>query len=49
MATPSLTSSHGAEPWASFLLGMLDEVRIYNKALSAAELSALTKLETRGK
>ena len=49
MTTPSQTSSHGAEPWASFMTGLLDEVRIYNKALSAEELSALVTLEGRGK
>lgn len=49
MTTPSQTSSHGAEPWANFLTGKLDEVRIYNKALSDAEVSAIVKLEGRGK
>lgn len=49
MTTPSLTSSHGAEPWASFLTGQLDEVRIYNTALTDAEVNALVKLEGRGK
>lgn len=49
MTTPSLTSSHGAESWASFLTGRLDEVRIYNKALTDADISALVLLEGRGK
>jgi hypothetical protein len=49
MTTPSLTSSHGAESWASFLTGQLDEVRFYNKALTIEEVSALVKLEGRGK
>jgi hypothetical protein len=49
MTTPSLTSSHGAEPWASFLTGQLDEIRIYNKALTNAEVNALVLLEGRGK
>jgi hypothetical protein len=49
MTTPSQTSAHGSEPWASFMTGQLDEVRIYNKALSDAEVSALVKLEGRGK
>lgn len=49
MTTPSQTSSHGAEPWASFLTGQLDEVRIYNKALSDTEIGSLIKLEGRGK
>jgi len=47
--TPSLTSSHGSEPWASFMTGQMDEVRIYNKALSDAEVNALVLLEGRGK
>lgn len=47
--TPSLTTTHGTEPWASYLNGQLDEVRIYNKALSEAEVSSLVKLEGRGK
>jgi hypothetical protein len=47
--TPSLTSSHGSESWASFLTGQLDEFRIYNKALSDEEVGALAKLEGRGK
>ncbi len=49
MTSPSHTSSHGAEPWASFLIGRLDEVRIYNKALTDADVSALVLLEGRGK
>jgi hypothetical protein len=48
MTTPSLTSSHGAEPWAGFLNGQLDEVRIYNKALSANEILALYALQNKG-
>lgn len=47
--TPSLTSGAGAQSWASFLLGSLDEVRIYNKALTTSEISALHKLELLGK
>lgn len=49
MTTPSQTSNHGAESWASFLTGRLDEVRIYNKALSDTDVSALVLLEGRGK
>lgn len=48
MTTPSLTSSHGAEPWAGFLNGTLDEVRIYNKALTANEVLALYALQNKG-
>lgn len=47
--TPSLTSASGSQDWAGFLLGLLDEVRIYNKALSDDEVGALVKLEGRGK
>lgn len=46
---PSLTSATGSQGWASYLTGQLDEVRIYNKALSDAEISSLSKLEGRGK
>ncbi|MBD1364808.1 LamG domain-containing protein [Mucilaginibacter sp. ZT4R22] len=49
MTSPSQTSSHNSEPWASFLTGQLDEVRVYNKALTIDEISALVKLEGRGK
>ncbi|GAC1442280.1 MAG: hypothetical protein NVSMB63_10470 [Sediminibacterium sp.] len=47
--TPSLTSATGSQPWASYLTGLLDEVRIYNKALTDSDVSALVKLEGRGK
>ncbi|RVT98532.1 LamG domain-containing protein [Mucilaginibacter limnophilus] len=46
---PSLTSATTKQDWASYLKGQLDEVRIYDKALTAEEISALTKLEGRGK
>jgi hypothetical protein len=46
--TPSLTN-HGPEPWASYLSGNLDEVRVYNKALSNSEISSLLILEGKGK
>jgi hypothetical protein len=49
MTTPSLTNSHGAEPWASFLTGQLDEVRLYNKVLTAEEINALVVLQGKGK
>lgn len=48
MTTPSLTSSHGAEPWAGFLNGRIDEVRIFNKALSGSEILALYALQGKG-
>ena len=46
---PSLTSGSTNQPWASYLTGQLDEVRIYNKAISDSEVSALVLLEGRGK
>jgi hypothetical protein len=49
MTTPSLTTTHGTEPWASYLTGQMDEVRIYNKALSASDLQALIVLQGKGK
>ena len=49
MTTPSLTTTHGAEPWASYLTGLMDEVRIYNVALSDNDVNSLVKLEGRGK
>ena len=47
--TPSLTSGATSQDWASYLAGQLDEVRIYNKAISDSEVSALVLLEGRGK
>jgi hypothetical protein len=38
---PSLTDSHGAETWARSFNGALDQFRIYNRALSAAEITEL--------
>jgi len=49
MTNPSLTSTHGAEPWASFLTGQIDEVRVYNKALNESDLQALIVLQGKGK
>lgn len=47
--TPSLTTEAEAQDWASYLTGSLDEVRIYNSALAENDVSALVKLEGRGK
>lgn len=47
--TPSQTSATGSQPWANYLTGSLDEVRVYNKALTDAEVNSLVKLEGRGK
>lgn len=46
--TPSLTN-HGPEDWASHFTGSIDEVRIYNVALTAEEINALTVLQGKGK
>lgn len=47
--TPSQTSATSKQDWAGYLTGQLDEVRLYNKALTDAEISAVVKLEGRGK
>ncbi|HWK06245.1 MAG TPA: LamG domain-containing protein [Puia sp.] len=47
--TPSLTSGATSQSWASYLLGVLDEVRIYDKALGASDIKALYQLENLGK
>jgi hypothetical protein len=46
---PSQTSATGSQSWAGFLTGRLDEVRIYDKALTDNEVNALVLLEGRGK
>lgn len=46
---PSLTSATGSQPWASYLTGSLDEVRIYNTALPESDINSLVKLQGRGK
>lgn len=43
--TPSLTTTHGDEGWATDYAGALDELRIYKSALSSSEVIALYKLE----
>lgn len=48
-ASPSLGTAGGAQSWAGYLTGQLDEVRIYNKALSASDLQALLVLQGKGK
>lgn len=47
--SPSQTSATGSQPWASYLTGQLDEVRVYNKALSASDLQAMIVLQGKGK
>ncbi|CAN5404583.1 hypothetical protein BH09BAC6_BH09BAC6_19820 [soil metagenome] len=47
--TPSLTSATDAQGWAGYLTGQMDQVRIYSKALSSTEVSALYSLEKLGR
>lgn len=47
--TPSLTAATGNQDWASYLTGNMDEVRIYNAALTANEVNALVILQGKGK
>jgi len=46
--SPSLTN-HGPEDWASHLTGAIDEVRIYNMALTQEQVNALVVLQGKGK
>jgi hypothetical protein len=46
---PSLTSGASRQDWASYLTGSMDEVRIYNTALTASEVNALVVLQGKGK
>jgi hypothetical protein len=47
--TPSLGTAGGPQPWADFLRGQLDEVRVYDMALTASDLQALVILQGKGK
>lgn len=49
MTTPSQTSATDAQGWASFNTGGTDQVRVYNKVLSAGKVSALYNLENAGR
>lgn len=49
MTDPNLTTGTTPQSWASFLLGVMDELRIYNKALSGDDIKALYNLENLGK
>jgi len=42
---PSLTTSATAQTWAESYVGLLDNFRVYNKALSSTEVNALYNLE----
>ena len=43
--TPSLGTAGGSQSWASYLTGTMDEVRIYNAALTAEEVNAMVVLQ----
>lgn len=47
--SPSLGTAGGTQDWASYLTGQMDEVRIYDKALSPSDLQALIILQGKGK
>lgn len=47
--TPSETSGATSQTWASFMTGQIDEVRVYNKALTEKDLQALVVLTGKGK
>ena len=47
--TPSLGTAGGSQGWASYLTGMMDEIRIYNAALSESEVNSLVVLQGKGK
>lgn len=47
--SPSQTSATGAQGWASFLTGQIDEVRVYDIALTENDLQALIILQGKGK
>jgi len=49
MTTPSQTSATGPQDWASFITGQIDQVRVYNSVLSAAQVSALYNLDKLGR
>jgi hypothetical protein len=47
--TPSLGTAGGTQGWSGYLMGAMDEVRVYNKALTQTELQALVILQGKGK
>ena len=47
--TPSLGTAGGSQGWAGYLAGQMDEIRIYNTALTASDLQALIVLQGKGK
>ncbi|WP_461452858.1 LamG domain-containing protein [Mucilaginibacter sp.] len=46
---PSLTAGSASQPWAASVNGVIDQVRIYNIALSSTQASALYSLEKTGR
>jgi hypothetical protein len=46
---PSLTSATGSQSWANYLVGSMDEVRVYNRVLTTLEVNSLAGLQRRGK
>ena len=49
MTNPSSTTASTEQPWAGYLRGKIDEVRIFNRALTPNEVSALSILERQGR
>ena len=47
--TPALNTGGTPQPWATTYAGLLDEFRIYNKALSSSEVNSLYQLESAGR
>ncbi len=43
--TPSLTANTGAQDWAGYVTGSMDNIRFYSKALTATQVLALYNLE----
>jgi hypothetical protein len=47
--SPSMTTSATSQTWAQSFTGVMDEFRIYDKALSSTDVNALFKLEGLGR
>jgi Concanavalin A-like lectin/glucanases superfamily len=47
--TPALNTGGTPQSWATNFAGLLDELRIYNKALNSTEVNSLFQLETAGR
>ncbi|MBL0255888.1 MAG: hypothetical protein IPQ27_13475 [Chitinophagaceae bacterium] len=47
--SPSIGTAGGPQGWADYLRGKIDEVRFYDKVLSATELQSLIVLQGKGK